>query len=424
MKNKKIEFEKLKNRLKNIFFKRLLKVVNATNSINLIKNDVYNESEEKSFDKVNVNSKEKPLIVIKNIKNETFIPKNIEKINNLNNYSSFSINPNIKKPIKLENNKIISKKSKFIENSIKKIDLNKINLQSKKLNPSKFNNNNTKSQNNKNSLNKSFELFKHYNIKLITKPNEIKSLKIENVYNQDFEVDEKLITIPSKEQLKNLQNNIKLNKADLKKSDSIKLKSNKIKNNQTNIKKIENNFSYGNKNNISYENKNNLIAKNTVINKNYLFNYSKFNPTAIEKNKVIYALPAYQEGTGGPTSSESIGKIHKGELILNKKESKTFSEALIKNISNTNLTISKTSEPSDQKTEEYKIDPIDPYNPDKPLIPISEANKAEIGSKISAQQSNEIFKPDLLIKEKIDGPLFVNSSIKKQSPPLWRTTVG
>jgi hypothetical protein len=55
---------------------------------------------------------------------------------------------------------------------------------------------------------------------------------------------------------------------------------------------------------------------------------------------------------------------------------------------------------------------------------MNEITKIEAANKISAKENNELYKPDLLIKEKIDAPLFTSSVIKKQSPPEWRTTVG
>lgn len=416
MKNKKIEFEKLKNKLKNLFFKRLIQVVNSNNSINLVKNEENTNIDEKSSDPVIANSKAKPVLIIKNVKNESFIPQNIEKITKLSNFSSFSNNTKEKSPIKLISKKISNKKFDIFDKNNEKFKLNTINLESTKLDKQKIDYIKNKDNKSRNISNKSFEIFKNFNIKLISKPNDIKNLNIENVYNQDFEIDEKKITIPSKSQLKNLKENIKLNKADINKTNTTKLKTNSKQLNKSNITKIQNN--------ISYNKRNNLISTTKNVNKNFSINFSKFNPTTVEKNKIIYALPAYQEGTGGPTTTESIGKIHKGEVILSKKESQSFSEKLMKNVPNTNLAINKPQISGEEKYSELEVTPSDPYNPDKPIIPISESIRSEVTAKAQAKETNEIYKPDLLIKEKIDSPLFINSVIKKQSPPSWRTTVG
>jgi len=418
MKNKKIEFEKLKNKLKKLFFKRLIQVESFNNSINLIKNVPLEENNEKTFDKVVANTKDKPFNVIKNIKNENFEPKNIEKINNIITYSSISSKSDKKQPLKLEYNKKNAKNIGYNQKNIEKYQLDKISLEANKSESSSSKFILNKNINNSKNTNKTFELFKNYNIKLITKPEQIKNLNIENIYNQEFEIDEKKITIPSKDQLKKLQQNVKLNKADLKKGNNVKLNKNKIESQRSNIKKIENHT--------SYVNKNNLISNKQIQNKNYVINFSKFNPTNIEKNKIIYALPAYQEGTGGTTTTESIGKIHKGEVILSQKESQSFSERLMKNTPNTNLSINKPTSTLESDSEQYKnkMEIEEGYNPDKPLIPMNEITKIEAANKISAKENNELYKPDLLIKEKIDAPLFTSSVIKKQSPPEWRTTVG
>jgi hypothetical protein len=431
MKNKKIEFEKLKNKLKKLFFKRLIQVESFNNSINLIKNVPSEENNEKTFDKVVANTKDKSFIVVKNIKNENFEPKNIEKINNIITYSSISSKSDKKQPLKLEYDKKNAKNIGYNQKNIEKHQLDKISLEPNKSESSSSKFILNKNINNSKNTNKKFELFKNYNIKLITKPEQIKNLNIENIYNQEFEIDEKKITIPSKDQLKKLQQNVKLNKADLKKgnnaqlnkadiekSNNVKLNKNQIQSQRSNIKKIQNH--------ISYVNKNNLISNKQIQNKNYLINFSKFNPTNIEKNKIIYALPAYQEGTGGPTTTESIGKIHKGEVILSQKESQSFSERLMKNTPNTNLSINKPTSTleSDSEQSKNKMEIEEGYNPDKPLIPMNEITKSEVSNKISVKETNELYKPDLLIKEKIDAPLFTSSAIKKQSPPEWRTTIG
>jgi hypothetical protein len=444
MKNKKIEFEKLKNKLKKLFFKRLIQVESFNNSINLIKNVPSEENNEKTFDKVVANTKDKSFIVVKNIKNENFEPKNIEKINNIITYSSISSKSDKKQPLKLEYDKKNAKNIGYNQKNIEKHQLDKISLEPNKSESSSSKFILNKNINNSKNTNKTFELFKNYNIKLITKPEQIKNLNIQNIYNQEFEIDEKKITIPSKEQLKKLQKNVKLNKADLKKGNNVqlnktviekgnnvqlnktviekgnnvKLNKNKIESQRSNIQKIENHT--------SYVNKNNLISNKQIQNKNYVINFSKFNPTNIEKNKIIYALPAYQEGTGGPTTTESIGKIHKGEVILSQKESKSFSERLMKNTPNTNLSINKPTSTleSDSEQSKNKMEIEEGYNPDKPLIPMNEITKSEVSNKISVKETDELYKPDLLIKEKIDAPLFTSSAIKKQSPPEWRTTVG
>lgn len=418
MKNKKIEFEKLKNKLKKLFFKRLIQVESFNNSINLIKNVPSEENNEKTFDKVVANTKDKSFIVVKNIKNENFQPKNIEKINNIITYSSISSKSEKKQPLKLEYDKKNAKNIGYNQKNIEKHQLDKISLEPNKSESSSSKFILNKNINNSKNTNKTFELFKNYNIKLITKPEQIKNLNIENIYNQEFEIDEKKITIPSKDQLKKLQQNVKLNKADLKKGNNVKLNKNKIESQRSNIQKIENHT--------SYVNKNNLISNKQIQNKNYVINFSKFNPTNIEKNKIIYALPAYQEGTGGPTTNESIGKIHKGEVILSQKESQSFSERLMKNTPNTNLSINKPTSTleSDSEQSKNKMEIEEGYNPDKPLIPMNEITKSEVSNKISVKETNELYKPDLLIKEKIDAPLFTSSAIKKQSPPEWRTTVG
>ena len=98
----------------------------------------------------------------------------------------------------------------------------------------------------------------------------------------------------------------------------------------------------------------------------------------------------------------------------------------MKNTPNTNLSINKPTSTleSDSEQSKNKMEIEEGYNPDKPLIPMNEITKSEVSNKISVKETNELYKPDLLIKEKIDAPLFTSSAIKKQSPPEWRTTVG
>lgn len=418
MKSKKLQFEKLKNKLKNIFFRKLIQVVNNSPKLNLLK-EHYDSDNNEIIDKDNKKElKEKSIFVIKNIDNKDFILSNNQKINNSKNIIISKEKENNISKISLDPKKLTS------SNKIKELSkpfLFKNNIIKNNLVYDKKNNNNyiTKNLNtNKLDVNKTFNVFKNYNIKLLQKPNDVKNLKIENIFNQNFELDNKDFTIPSKEQLKILKDKLKLNKADINKNNKTPFNISKIKKPivKEKISKISKNI-FTNKV-LNYNRSNNLTSN--------IFNFSSINPINIDKNKTLYALPAYQEGTDGPVSMESIGKIHAGEMILNKKQSASFSKNLMKTELSSDLKIKRPptdSEPEQETTAKLEANSTN-ENSVSSAIPMDDNAKALAKDKILNNIPNEISKPDLLIKEKVESPLFINSVIKKQSLPSWRTTVG
>jgi hypothetical protein len=418
MKNKKLQFEKLKNKLKNIFFKKLLQVVNTNPKLNLVKDEYPADQIDINSNEKIKESKDKSIAIIKNIKNKDLILSNNEKIINLNkiiiskgkekNLSKISLQPNkldIANKDLYKKEKILSTNSSFKQNLIH----NKTNTS---------NNFITKNFNvNKKNVNKTFNLFKSYNIKLLQKPNEIKNLKLESVNNQNFELDNKDFTIPSITQLKILKNKLKLNRADINQKNISTLKNVNIK--EQKLKEKIKNIS-------QHVSNKKILNVNKIQNNNRIFNFSTLNPINIDKNKILYALPAYQEGTNGPISTESIGKIHAGEMILNKKESASFSKNLMKTELSTDLKIKRPSpdlQSEQESTPKLEANSTNEFTPSS-VIPMDDTSKLLAKDKLLNSIPSELNKPDILIKEKIDAPLFLNSVIKKQSLPPWRTTVG
>lgn len=411
MKNKKIQFEQLKNKLKNIFFKKYIKVINDTKQLNLVNETENNNDSIDTSKKIDPIQKEKSVYFLKNENNIKNIKPNVEKINNIT-YIQYKNSPNTNQnKLKLESNIPYSKKIKKETLENKKYSNLKNIIQNNKIinqNIKKYTN---KSNKFINILNKTFDFYKSVNLKLVQRPSDIKNINLGNTINSNFEVDEKFITIPSKEQLINLQNNLKLKKADIKKSkNNLNIKNTEIK--YKNTKKIE---KIREKSNNTY----NLISdKNNNSDQRYNLIFNKFNSTYINKNKTLYALPAYQDGTSEPMRTESIGKIHAGEIILNKKQSESFSSMLMKNDVERNLKLNLPEKSETPQTNTDESSNTEQKNNINNILNSENSKKIELANKSMSTSTNEIYKPDLLIKQNIEAPLFTSSLIKNSLPPF------
>lgn len=407
MKNKKLEFEKLKTKLKSLFFKKLLSVIPNSVDVNLTEEKIETESDSVKSDNTPKIEKQLKTVFIKNSPSSKLNLTNIEKINpDKTNLKFLPIKDNKVNVNKLFKTTNINKSNNIIN---KNIILNEkvLNKENKIIK----NQNNYLFEDNTKKLNKSFNFYKNVKMKYVEKPDQIKNLNFNNVENQNFEIDLKKITIPSKEQLKNIQNKLKLTPTKSKLA--------------SNAKKLQ-------KSNIIESKK---LYKNNINNKFFNINYLSNGIKTFEKQKVIYALPAFEDGTDGqPVKNDMIAKIHEKEIILNKTESKNYTEnRFIKNDNTKNLSennITNINNMSDNTTQqENKLNSLlgVAMDPSNPLSSNFDQNKnlkeAEKISEMSANTNAPFDKSKLYIKS-IEQPLFIVNQGIKQKSPIWRTSVG
>jgi len=407
MKNKKLEFEKLKSKLKSLFFKKLLSIIPNSIDANLTEEKIEGQEESNTSTDSPKIEKQLKTVFIKNSPNSKLNITKIEKLTPQKN--DFELLPQNEKISKI--NKIFKNSNNYeITNNIhKNIILNNknINLEKKIIK----NKNNYIFEDNKKQSNRSFEFYKNVQFKYIERPDQIKNLNFNNIENKNFEIDLKKITIPSKEQLMTIQKKLRLT---------------------PNKTKITNSKNYSNRSNIINNKKIYKNYSNKLFNLDYIINE---NNKTFEKQKLIYALPAFEEGTDGqPVKNDMIAKIHEKEIILNKNESKNYTENKfvknenVKNLTQTNITNNNMQSDAPASTDNkinnligVAMDSSDPLSANFDTNKnVKESQKID---EMSANTSTPFDKSKLYIKD-IEQPLFIVNQGLKQKSPIWRTSVG
>ena len=420
MKNKKKQFEALKNRLKNLYFKKSLEISKKYNAFKLMverKPEQYNleiEPKEKIKEKIlfvhpqglpklqNKSKADKKSFNFATNKLKLFNPKVFNKTSN-----DKIINKNVIEKSIVFNNMVneTSNETKFINNKekIEKI-INNYSTKTKNIySVNKEKNQQTKQilpvNNKKTKKSKEIPSVNNYyntKIKFIDKPQDFKKIdpdQIENKVNFDL----KTIYIPSKEEIINIKNFVTKNQ-NTKKS-----------NTQKNIN-IINNFT-------------------TTKNINNTANNKKINSI----DKTVYAIPAYYDGTGGPLKQDTIAKLHKNEIVLSEKQTKKLqnpSENIIKNENTQDLKpVQKIETNQNQKsTEKEKISSIQNIDSEKQKnSDLKGFITDDLTNIMKMNQSNEptvIDKQLTSIDQNLRKPLFLDLEPKNKSLPVWRATIG
>jgi len=227
-------------------------------------------------------------------------------------------------------------------------------------------------------------------IKYVENPKDFAKIPEKSIANLDSEIDLKNIVAPSKKQMLGIQRQLKYGKT----------------NRQRKFIKINKAI--------------NIDSGKTVIPK-------------LSSDKILYAIPGFEEGTGGPLEKDVIGKIHKNETILNKSETRKLFQP---------YKLMSKKEPPNLKYMERA------YTDQK--IGLDDVSEMQIKSKNMKEQSiiekvDEKTKTvEVTQKDFRDGQLFKNANMqqdriltnlnkgllhndvlkKDKMPPNWRASLG
>lgn len=393
MKNKKKQFEALKSRLKNLYFKKALSIQKKLNVFKLLIEKQENLVNLPTVEKIK--NKQVTQIVadtkipkLKNVELKSVAPKIynhfikniVQKIHSsVKNYKIEPIAKNYSTNYKIESN------SSSTPN---------IKVSPRILNVSTVKNKNYTSQN-INKVTNNFDKLSFSNIKFVEKPDQIKNIKPDEILNTT-NYDIKTLYIPSKEELINIRNNV-VNRKEIKLSSV------------TNRPQTKN---------VVQTNNNNSSITNKKV------------------NKSVYVLPAYYDGTGEPVKNDTIARIHKNEVVLSANQVKSLKgnqSGVVKNKTNDNLkppsqnTISDTSiDTADNKTiipnsnnltqkSEHKESLV------KDVIPNENINLFRLNN---AADTPQLDKNITSIEKNLSQPLFFTQDYKNKSLPVWRATFG
>jgi hypothetical protein len=392
MKNKKAQFESLKNKIKSLYFKKILNIEKKKNVFKLFF--------EKQFENLNLENnsdkKEKQFIYINKINKINLTPNQVKK------------NTTIIRENKLNKNILQSNIVKNSSDNVKIINLNKEN----KIAPvenivkndytinegDKLNKYSTiNEQNNKDNISIIKNNIENINpsIKIVSTPDEIKKINTESILNTE-KLDIKSFYFPSKEEL-------------------MKLKKTLVK-----------------------ENKNfNAVTNNTSINfiRNEVKKPINTKIDYINKKDSLYVLPGFYEGTG-PLKQDTVARLHKNEVVLNAnqvKKAKATTPDIIKNENSINL--SKVNQYTEQNINETNINnkntvndsttqnsvkiPNNDFSPDQPISEQDTTMRLD-----NASESISYDKTFSSIDKNLSVPIYLEVDIKNRSLPAWRATMG
>ena len=430
MNKKKKQFDKLKLKLKNLYFKKLLSIVHNKPNLNLTieKNTSNQDLQEPSKDGkksdsiVYVKDNTKPNIVINKIFNnlpdivnkfgsqisnfsisKLNLAKEISKsITNANtaklNSSNFKVDKKIPNLISI-NKEEPSYNYETVQNSnsqnvnqnlSNKIEKNTYtNLESVTNNNSIFTNTSKKINEVKNKI---YKFVNNLKFKYIEKPNEIKNINLNQIIQPSNEIDIKTHFIPSEKQIKTIKEKL--------------------------ITSPSQNFIQNTKKYVSE----NLVSKIFNVNNNSETN-------KLEKQNNVYVLPAFQDGSDTPLENDIIGKIHKNELILNEKETRRLvgdRSGIVPNEPNTDLTPKSIEKQDSQEVQDMKINSSDFEKndsfQDKILKPDQKIEPSEMVTKSAAEVP--IDKNRLHIKKSLRNTLKTDIIQKNRMIPDWRSSYG
>jgi hypothetical protein len=430
MNKKKKQFDKLKLKLKNLYFKKLLSIVHNKPNLNLTieKNTSNQDLQEPSKDGkksdsvVYVKDNTKPNIVINKIFNNlpdivnkfgsqitnfsisklNLAKENLKSITNANtaklNSSNFKVDKKIPNLISI-NKEQPSYNYETIQNSSSqnvnqnlsnKIEKNTYtNLESVTNNNSIFTNTSEKINEVKNKI---YKFVNNLKFKYIEKPNEIKNINLNQIIQPSNEIDIKTHFIPSEKQIKTIKEKL--------------------------ITSPSQNFIQNTKKYVSE----NLVSKIFNVNNNSETN-------KLEKQNNVYVLPAFQDGSDTPLENDIIGKIHKNELILNEKETRRLvgdRSGIVPNEPNTDLTPKSVAKENPQEVQDINIKSSDFIKNDSfqdtLLNPEQKIDSSEMFT--DSVQEVPVNKNRLHIKRSLRNTLKNDIIQKNRMIPDWRSSYG
>jgi hypothetical protein len=412
MKNKRKQFESLKNKLKNLYFKKSLNVVKKQNSFKL------------SIEKANENLNLSPDNPSK-LKKESIISKEIKPVNIVKNISRTIKNYITSPIIKKYSLNFTNSKNTFTDNT------NKKNYQL--YNTPSENAKETSTPQYKNTVNKSE-----------------KNVVVENTHNK-FTTNQLFTsnTENSKiyENTKKIKNIVNKNNKNIRYDNNISSTVIKFIETPAEIKRIKENTIINNKsldtNQFYFPSKTEFISLKKMINNRTdnnlsVINNNNENKTQIVKNKVLYALPAYKEGSG-IVNKDVIAKIHKNEMVLSEKEIKSLKgnmKGVVKTEKNLNLAPTSSSPPTapqsrpsggdyeslfsnSENTKTTKNDQAftSPLEMREKELEVSEYLNTAI-------EIDPIDKNFNIIEDALEPSYHLSSDKKSKSLPVWRATMG
>jgi hypothetical protein len=226
-------------------------------------------------------------------------------------------------------------------------------------------------------------------IKYIENPKDFKKISESTIANPTSEIDLKSIVAPSKQQLINIKNQLKAEK----------------KTNKERIVKVKKPIML---------NKGNSIPK-------------------LALDKVVYAIPGYEEGTNGPLKNDVIAKLHKNETVLNSGDTRRLfqSNKLMtkKNVPNLKYMEKEYENQKIALDETAKLQ-INPKNlkAKSVLEDIDERSKQINLTQNTLRDSIDFLTFDFgfdRIASNLNDPLLHNEILKKDKmPPNWRASLG
>jgi hypothetical protein len=407
MKNKKKQFESLKTKLKNLYFKRSLKIDKKNNVFKLFVEkgengyDLPIPEKVKTSEKIWIKEEKKtPQIFTKLL--PSVITRNIVK-NSVKFLSKYTVPEQFRQnveskytvPKKIKTDTISSNNIQHVNYTTEKIKNEKgyTNYQNvlPKFEKKQPNKQNTNIVNKNHTISNEMYRISSPEIKFLDTPEKIKNIHSNSISNT-INYDMKTLYIPSKEELINLKNSIV----------------NKTKNIFTTSK--------------------NFIQQST---NNFVTNFGDEKKIGIKK--AVYALPAYYDGTAGPVKQDTIARIHKNEVVLTAnqaKELKGDKSGIVKNSNDINL------KPAEAKTRNYSSDEIQTSDntPSKPNDPPSGEKKETTDLSIpptesalrmsQASENTDLDKVITSIENNLGSPLYMLTIEKNKSLPVWRATLG
>jgi len=457
MNKKKKQFDKLKLKLKNLYFKKLLSIVHNKPNLNLTieKNTSNQDLQEPSKDGkksdsvVYVKDNTKPNIVINKIFNN--LPDIVNKFGSqISNFSISKLNlaKEISKSITNANTAKLNSSNFKVDKKIPNlISINKeepsynyetvqnsnsqnVNQNlSNKIEKNTYTNlesvTNSNSQNVNQNLSNKIEKNTYTNLESVTNNNSI----FTNTAEKINEVKNKIYKFVNNLKFKYIEKpneikNINLNQI-IQPSNEIDIKTHFIPS-EKQIKTIKEKLITSHSQNF-IQNTKKYVSENLV---SKIFNVNNNSETnKLEKQNNVYVLPAFQDGSDTPLENDIIGKIHKNELILNEKETRRLvgdRSGIVPNEPNTDLTPKSIEKQDSQEVQDMKINSSDFEKndsfQDKILKPDQKIEPSEMVTKSAAEVP--IDKNRLHIKKSLRNTLKTDIIQKNRMIPDWRSSYG
>ena len=164
---------------------------------------------------------------------------------------------------------------------------------------------------------------------------------------------------------------------------------------------------------------------NNTINRNTTQNINAQTKTA------VYALPAFADGTNGPLKSDTIGKMHRGEVVLTQKETKMLTgqnSGILKNESSVDL--KPKSQPMVDNSEPDLVSANLKKPESKETLPQEKTDDNiinEFGHILRGQRAANnpvIDQAAISIPKNVGKALHYDQDLKNKSLPVWRANVG